>query len=681
MKVVDKMSMAEKEKLDKLWDEFINTLQSEGFDKELKQYLDSIKSLAELEISQIDDESFRREIDGHIDTIVKFIERYKEEYYEIGCIEGFKNYDRRKLSEQDYYYYLADQKVKALVYYLRYLNFIERSQLEDKRKKEIIESLQQLNHSLKQKIKSTQSNQERKKEILKALNEFEFGAEEETKADDLKKQCEAFIKEIEELPYDYQVEVSEETTEAKESLPIIEEIKQSCLQYLDEINSSMDPEYKKYMMFNNLMREIRFLGASYQYLWHWQQSKKTLYRSGVLDSRDNQNLAESKKDYVKKMFQDCIDHMNSPSKLRHSYSENALIAIYKYLVLKKEEKDINSRERLEGKTGVFLKYEHFYNDNTVAFNIIKQADLNSIFVNKEAKSFYEFAVGDQPEHYDLPFIVEIYPQSSAERGRNAKGMIIGMRDWLLPTYLKSLGVDASFSKMKVADDKEVITYGQCYSQKIELNAINSASIDFNADEYNGTLFSMTLNKEDIIYLLFKLCEKKKAPQSMETIIEEIADKFSKLDKLFEREEYYSDDFKNLCSNESDEKQYEPRKKALKWTETNAQGLSFEISLNCSYFKAIHNKVRKKTLEEIKKILEEIKKDLKETLQSAIRQKLQARYTRICGDEHPKIDFILSAIDKKDYCFELIKKEYTAYKDVPSEVDNEIIALKRLVFRG
>lgn len=673
MKVVDIMSMAEKEKLDKLWDEFINTLQSEGFDKELKQYLDSIKSLAELEISQIDDESFRREIDGHIDTIVKFIERYKEEYYEIGCIEGFKNYDRRKLSEQDYYYYLADQKVKALVYYLRYLNFIERSQLEDKRKKEIIKSLQELNHSLKQKIKSTQSNQERKKEILEALNEFEFGTEEETKADDLRKQCEAFIKEIEELPYDYQVEVFEETTEAKdeaeESLPTIEEIKQSCLQYLDEINSSMDPEYKKYMMFNNLMREIRFFGASYQYLWHWKQRKKTLYRSGVLDGQDNQNLAESKKDYVKKMFQDCINHMNSPSKIRKSYSENALIAIYKYLVLKKEEKGIKSCERLELKTGVFFKCEHFYNDNTVAFNIIKQANLNSIFVNKEAKSFYEFAVGDAPEHYDLPFIVEIYPQS-LEGKRNDKGTTVGMRDRLLPTYLKNFGIHTQLIREKVADDKEVITYGQCYSQKIELDTINSASIDFNAYE-DGTLFSMTLNKEDIIYLLFKLCEKKKAPQSMETIIEEIADKFSKLDKLFESEEYYNYAFENLCSNESDEK---PRNEALNWTETNAQGLSFEVSLNYSYFKAIYNKVRKKTLEEIKK-------DLKERLQSAIRQKLQARYTRICGDEHPKIDFILSTIDEEDYCFDFIKKEYSAYKDEQSKVDNEIMALKYMIFKG
>jgi len=112
----------------KKWDKFIEELDSEGFNKDLKEYLKAIKYVSEIKIKNIDD---REEINSKLSIIVDFIEKYKEEYYEISLITGFKTNEKEndvwKINGRDYYYYIADQKMKASVYYIRYLNYIEKS--------------------------------------------------------------------------------------------------------------------------------------------------------------------------------------------------------------------------------------------------------------------------------------------------------------------------------------------------------------------------------------------------------------------------------------------------------------------------------------------------------------------------------------------------------------------------
>lgn len=629
-KVVYIMSVVEqKQRLAELWEEFINNLAREGFDADLEKYLKAIKCLAEIDVSKVDDEKYRGDIEKHIDEIVAFIERYKDNYYEISCIKGFKKYENTHISGRDYYYYLSDQQVKASVYYVRYLNFLERSQFEETRRTEMIQNINRYKNFLNEQV---------------------------TIDADLKTECEDLIKEIEKILYE-----SEKLLDTKKSSNghdtysmDIEYMKQKCIQYLDEIKLSSDIEYKKYMMFNNMMREIRFWGAAHQYLWHWKKEKKTLYRCGTLESKNEKNTTETKQEYVKNMFTSCISHMNSPSDISHSYSENLLLDIYKYLVLPKQEESNKESTCMLAEDEIHIT-SRLLNNNTVVFNIIKEADVNCIFVNDEAKSFHEFMVGENPENYDLPYIVEMYPRS-LEGEKNDKGTTKGMRDWLLPAYFNSWGIYCNFSKTKVSDDKEVITYRKCYSEKM--------NVDENPDciykDYNpGTLFSMVLNKEDIIYLLLKIFEQK---QKRIDSIKEIVDKI--VENLLWEDKYpaFVDCYRN-------NQEYEFK---AKFSKDNVIGLLFEGVIRGTHFE------ENNYLDENKKKIpvDAAKRNCKEQIKSKIKAYLKERYNRIYAAKHTKSDFILTTMRKDGYCFDLIKK-YNEYLIG----DEEITMLKHLIFKG
>ncbi|NFF88719.1 hypothetical protein [Clostridium botulinum] len=624
-KAVDKMSV-EEQKLEELWEEFIDNLSCEGFDADLKKYLNAIKYLAEIDISNIDNEEYRKNIDCQIDQIVDFIENYKKNYYEISCSKGFKKNNDKSIPGRDYYYYIADQQVKASVYYVRYLNFLERSQLEDVRKIEIINNL----NIYKNFLTCTKLDDSQKERLV-----------------DIERECENLINIINNISYS-----NETSNEDKTNSMDIEEMKHQCIQYLDEIKLSDDIEYKKYMMFNNMMREIRFFGAAYQYLWHWKKEKKTLYRCGNLECENLEKPLDSKEEYIKNMFENCISHMNSPSKSKHSYSENLLLDIYKYLVLTKQEESNKDNTCVHSENQLSITSCLLNNDNTVVFNIIKEADVNSIFVDDASKSFHEFIVGKNLQRYDLPYTVEMYPQSLLGE-RNDKGTTKGMRDWLLPAYFNSWGIDCNFSKTKVADDKEVITYGKCYSEKVNVDEnTNCLYKDFNS----GTLFSIILNKEDIIYLLLKIFEQKQ--KELDDIIETIVTNLSWINKYLTFEECYKNN-----------KEY---KIEVKFSKENIIGLQFEVVIEGTHFK--ENIYFDENNEKIS--IEKAKKNIKNHIESKIAACLRERYNNICVTKHPKSDFILNTMREDGYCFDLIKK-YNEYLIG----DEEITMLKYLIFKG
>ena len=138
--------MEEKEKLyTRLWEEFINKLHLTGnaFDKDLSSFLEGIKYISQIKLDKISHESpnaceERKKIDEKIRVVEEFITKYKEDYYEICQIKGFWRNQGEKTTGRDYYYYIADQKMKASVYYLRYLNFLEHM---ENKPKEIVEKI------------------------------------------------------------------------------------------------------------------------------------------------------------------------------------------------------------------------------------------------------------------------------------------------------------------------------------------------------------------------------------------------------------------------------------------------------------------------------------------------------------------------------------------------------------
>lgn len=110
------------------WEDFLCELnENDEFDRELKKYLNAIKYISEINIDSIDND--KDSIFKNLEILGEFINKFKTDYYEIGMIRGFANNidEIKKLDGRDYYYFMADKKMKASVYYMRYLNFIYRT--------------------------------------------------------------------------------------------------------------------------------------------------------------------------------------------------------------------------------------------------------------------------------------------------------------------------------------------------------------------------------------------------------------------------------------------------------------------------------------------------------------------------------------------------------------------------
>ena len=116
----------------KLWDGFLNKLNLTGneFDRDLSSFLEGIKYIAQIKLDKISHESpnacdERKKIDEKIDIIERFVKKYKDDYYEISRIKGFRGNQDGKIAGRDYYYYIADQKMKASVYYVTQTSHID----------------------------------------------------------------------------------------------------------------------------------------------------------------------------------------------------------------------------------------------------------------------------------------------------------------------------------------------------------------------------------------------------------------------------------------------------------------------------------------------------------------------------------------------------------------------------
>ena len=355
-----------------IWHEFLGRLNTDDqFDIDLRRFLECIRRVSEIKREDLSDEG-KDKIDADIKAICTFIDEYKDEYDEISQTVGFR--PRGLIEDKMYYFYIADQKVKASVYYARYLNFLNHMS-----KANVISVLEKARADID--------------EILRKPEDEETGKILEAHAESLKK-CIDQQKGIgcsEELQIEEQLE---DLIEGLETVKAQEGLKKMRGNYIDALSiiASTDISYLKYILFNNMMKEIRYVGASFQYLWHWRKKKHNLYRAATQKTAWEKvvNKGCNKREYMKEMFSDCISHMNSPQENHRSYSENPYLDIFKYLVLRRpaDSKKITAKMGQDGK----LNFESETSDKigTVIFTIVKNANLNTIRWNEKYLSFYEF---------------------------------------------------------------------------------------------------------------------------------------------------------------------------------------------------------------------------------------------------------------------------------------------------
>lgn len=612
--------------LDSEWNVFLNSLEENNY-REEKKYFEAIKSVSDITLDMIDKLKERENINKSIEIIVNFIEKHKD-YYELSKIEGFRINDGN-ITGRDFYYYIADQQIKATVYYARYLNFIVSCKITSEREKKIRERLQMIC-----------------KKLCVQQNCFE------NRVDDI---CNCLIKCIE----SNSIPLSE-ISEKELVIDDLKNIRIELLQYLEECNLSTNVAYKMYMMLNNMMHEIRFFGAAYQYLWHWKYQCKTLYRSGSLESSKDDKRDELIPIYnfMKNMFEECISHMNSPSQIRHSFSENLLIDVYKYLILKKGKSE---NYNIKNENGLNITSESIKNESEVDFYVIKDASINSIFVNKQSQDFYSCIQNNKEILANCAYSVEVYPQDFCGE-KNDKGTVKGMRDTLLPLYFASWDIsNVSLSRTKVADDKEVITYGTCYENEVEIES--DSNILF-ANGKSGTLFKIHLNKFDIICLLLKIYyKKKKYVEENEKVIYVVK---SLVNKIMENMKY-NDELKGRFQEFYDGK--DEWCQQLVWNKISSNQFTIDVSVKKEYMNQMSD--------DDKKTIAIASKQLDDIIKYNVEEYLKNRYEEILNKKNTKIDFIMSTMKDNDFNFWLVS-QYNEY--MVNEEDAEIAMLKYIIFK-
>ncbi len=547
------------QKLEERWNSFLETLDpEEEFDKDLKMYLEALRDVSDITKETIEGEGAADIICEKLKTITVFIEKYKDTYYEIGRIKGFRAEEPEGLRGRDYYNYIADQKMKAAVYRARYLNFME----------------------------------------------------------------EAF-------------------------------------------REQRDPVYIKYMLFHNLLREIRYMGAAYQYLWHWEQKRETLYRCNISTKErgEKTGVPKTRQEFFETMFSDVVSHMNAPGPALRSYSENPFLDIYKYLLLREETG--GSWEKQNTNPHLVIRSRFFENKTSVTFEIVKEAYVNTIFAPERSEpcTFDAYAQAAWAENtWNLAYTVEVFPQKL--RGeKNEKGTIKRMKNDYFPQYLSSWdtsGRSWQLSRTTVADDKEVIAYGPFYKRTVELNNENVGE-PFESYEA-GTRFRMELTKEDVIYLLLKTGERfrKQEPENRSAA----GDMAERMAASLELCHGWKDQLERAYSEKNSRCQIEMEPET-----------SDKIWKKDAFFKVEIDREKLPPEDAEGLDLADIGRKVQKEIEKEVKTVLEERYRRILREDHPICDFILSTVKRLED-FDIVEQ----YEEYLEKEDRELKALKYYLFK-
>lgn len=617
------------------------------FSKDLANFLGNIQTVASYDISKIDDYDYRNEINEDLKEIKDFIYKYNDNYYQIGLIEGFK--EAGNIDGQDYYYYIADQHCKANVYYIRYINFLEDFNCNDEEcQNEIEDSKKNINNIIKNFTKDAFKTND-----IVSCNISNISDYIDKVQDFIDQNNPLKNKELNDL---------DEVSKKIKDIELIELEISKILKNVENIKANNDISYKVYMLFNNMMREIRYYGAAYQYLWHWDKKSKNLFRYSKNGNEQNRNEEQfnNVKSFMQNMFNSVVDHVNKPNNGLYSYSENPFIDIYKYVRIEK----CNEYNVLNEDNEIKIEVKGLNNTNKSIFEIINKTSVNIIKCYDEIKNFYEFIQNNNSKEIieDSTFSVELYPRLNVEK--NEKDTPINIKS-LFYNYLVSWDDETKHIMSYIADDKEVVTSGDINDEEIIVNDKNTESLK--PYKENCKFIISFEKKDELIYLIIKLFGYEK---EIESIVKKI--KF----------EYHTN-----YPNWSLEKDIENAREAKK----NEVTIEYHICISEKEYLSLLI-----TIKDINSYYNSKNEsidigDINKTIIKKLQESFKYRYNTIIKNSgnYKKANFVLDYIkscdeffDKKKnkYLIPLYLHTYNEYKGKDEKVDEEISMIKNIIIK-
>lgn len=327
------------------------------------------------------------EITQRINTIQCYISNCQSANNSVNNMFGFKEkFEEIDFGTKEYYFFIADIKIKSTVYLLRINNFLNNweasNSIKEKRERFLsdVENMKIADvKTFFETIKTTNFDKnlfsDIRKECEKLPNEdfcIKLWREDE-KAEDKDKKIElreidknfqSFCKSV----INFLKEQSDENLQAiaeiyktqKEKITKEEEI-QDKLDVQDQLNGiiSFDnvvelfSEHQniqvdksiEYYLFDNSMKEIDFCGSEWDWIWRYEQGKEDLFRCVGTDkfTYDGDYTGKDRRLYYQNMIKNIVSHMNKGGSTKlASYSKNPFRDIYKYMISENQVENTNS---------------------------------------------------------------------------------------------------------------------------------------------------------------------------------------------------------------------------------------------------------------------------------------------------------------------------------------------------
>jgi len=261
---------------------------------------------------------------------------------------------------------------------------------------------------------------------------------------------------------------------------------------LHEYSELTEEDRKKiidYYLFDNRLKELKYLGIGHYYNVKFKKSHATLFRSNGEKRAEADNSGKcSNLETVKTIFEQCREHINKGTdKVRlYSYSKCFGIVLFKYLSIEQDQ-------------------------DSVELQILPNQDINVIYNSGKNMSLQQFVI-DQCKNTRTDYYIDMSSVRNGERDN----LTIWMKDFLGE---KSIEIQKMHSPVS---DQEVIT--SCTpSQEV----------------------SESFNEEELIYLLYRYYEKYYEVRNK--------GKGEKFKYEFEKAiEYLNEEFEKQLSNQDEE---------------------------------------------------------------------------------------------------------------------------------
>ncbi|MCD7841550.1 MAG: hypothetical protein LUG56_03685 [Lachnospiraceae bacterium] len=424
---------------------------SEGLEKEEeKNFISALSFMATLTDEDIDKN--KADIENQVDVIREFVSKSTSGNAEIRNLFGFKDKKEKfnfKTNQKSYCFFVADLKIKATIFIIRSYKFMNMMRKIDY-------------NEIKKEFTDLINNDKYKNllDVIKKETDIDYNkiTNEGIENEELKNIIEIFSDKI-------SLKFQDNTTEYKGINDRIQNI-------VENTNLANNKLSLSYYLFDNSMHDVAFYGTKSKLLWSWESRSATLYHNISLktdfnDKENKQNGVSTRIDYVKAMFKNMINHINSHSQFILSYSTNPVLDIFKYLyhpcqdgqdvfsfcASKESDTDNSLKISLTNKNNI-------EKDEKCKFGIAKNIQINNIRNSKTCVDFYTFLSGNAEEKLtsDYYFCIEPFNpiRNGNESGRLASRLCTYLGTWCNDDeQLKKL----YYSKVSERDDEVICAKG------------------------------------------------------------------------------------------------------------------------------------------------------------------------------------------------------------------------------